>query len=134
MNQDGKTRGIVFPNQQAQAELIKSVYDEAGLNPAETCYVEAHGTGTAVGDPVEAGAIAKAIAARRSGELLIGSVKSNVGHMEGASGLAGLIKTCLVLQNGKIPPSINFEKPNERIPLLKWNLKVRCLPSPVGMG
>lgn len=124
MNQDGKTRGIVFPNEMAQAELIKRVYDEIGVDPGETHYVEAHGTGTAVGDPVEAGAIAKIIGARKSDRLIIGSVKSNVGHMEGASGLAGLIKTCMVLQHGKIPPSLNFEKQNERIPLQDWNLEV----------
>lgn len=127
LNHDGRTRGIVLPNQRAQTELIQRVYCEAGLDPSETHYVEAHGPGTAVGDPIEAGAIAKAIAAHKSSELLVGSVKSNVGHMEGASGLAGLIKTSMVLREGKVPPNANFQSPSKRIPLQGWNLQVRRL-------
>ena len=121
INHDGKTRGIVLPNQLAQTELTERVYREAGLDASETYYVEAHGPGTAVGDPIEVGAIVKAIAARKSSELAIGSVKSNVGHMEGASGLAGLIKTCMILSEGKIPPNANFQSPNKRIPLQDWD-------------
>ena len=130
MNQDGKTRGIVFPNHKAQTELIHTVYRSAGIDPSETRYVEAHGTGTAVGDPIEAGAIAKVLGVGRQEPLLVGSVKSNLGHMEGASGLAGLIKTCMVLQNRMIPPNINFENSNKHIPLEKWNLKVTILLTP----
>ena len=127
INQDGKTNGITMPNQEAQAELIQSVYQSAGIDPAETCYVEAHGTGTAAGDPVEAGAIATAMASKRSPDkpLIVGSIKTNIGHSEAASGLAGLIKAAMILQTGIIPPNINFEKPNEKIPLDQWNLKVR---------
>ena len=124
VNHDGRTRGLVLPNQQAQSELIQRVYHEAGLDPGETHYVEAHGPGTAVGDPIEAGAIAEAIASRKSCRLVVGSVKSNVGHMEGASGLAGFIKTSLILREGKIPPTANFQSPNKRIPLQDWNLQV----------
>lgn len=127
LNHDGRTRGIVLPNQQAQTELIERVYREAGLDASETHYVETHGPGTAVGDPIEAGAIAKAIAARKSSELLLGSVKSNVGHMEGASGLAGFIKTSMVLREGKVPPNADFQSPSKRIPLQDWNLQVRRL-------
>ena len=127
VNHDGRTRGIVFPNQQAQTQLIQRVYLEAGLDPGETYYVEAHGPGTLVGDPIEAGALAEAIAAKTSRKLLLGSVKSNVGHMEGASGLAGFIKTCLVLRQGKIPPVANFRSPNKRIPLQDWNIQVKRL-------
>ena len=83
-------------------------------------------TGTAVGDPVEAGAIASVFTSGRSREepLIVGSVKTNIGHTEAASGLASLIKTVFVLENGIIPPNMNFEKANERIPLEKWNLKI----------
>ena len=124
MNHDGKTRGIVLPNELAQTELIQRVYREVGLDPSETYYVEGHGPGTAVGDPIETRAIAKALAAHKTSKLLVGSVKSNVGHMEGASGLAGLIKTCMIVREGKVPPNANFQSPNERILLQDWNLQV----------
>ena len=100
------------------------MYLDAGLDASETHYVEAHGPGTLVGDPIEAGALAEAIAAKKSRKLQIGSVKSNVGHMEGASGLAGFIKTCLVLEKGKIPPTATFRSPNKRIPVQEWNIEV----------
>ena len=129
VNHDGRTRGIVLPNQLAQTELIERVYREAGLDVRDTYYVEAHGPGTAVGDPIEADAITKAIAAHKPSKLLVGSVKSNIGHMEGASGLAGLIKTCMILREGKVPPNAGFQSPNNRIPLQDWNLKVRMLLS-----
>ena len=125
MNQDGKTNGITLPSKDAQEDLIRSTYEAAGLDPSETAYVEAHGTGTKVGDPVEAEAISCAIATRRSSPLIVGSVKTNIGHLEAASGLAGVIKTACVLETGLIPPNLNFEKPNENIPLSKWNLRVR---------
>lgn len=125
VNQDGRTPGISFPSKQAQEELIKTVYETAGLDPLETTYVEAHGTGTQAGDPIETSAISNAIAMDREQPLLIGSVKSNVGHMEGASGVTGIIKCVLMLENGMTLPSRNFEKPNERIPFDNWKLKVR---------
>ena len=129
-NQDGKTNGITFPSKEAQARLIKSVYHSAGLDPTETDYVEAHGTGTAAGDPVEAEAIASVFAVRRTADnpLLVGSVKSNIGHLEAASGLAAMVKTIFALEKGTIPPNINFEKPNKDIPLDKWKLKVPLDP------
>lgn len=126
-NQDGKTNGITFPSKEAQAELMRSVYQSAGLNPDETGYVEAHGTGTAAGDPVEAEAIASVFAANRAFDnpVLVGSVKTNIGHLEAASGLAAMVKTIFALEEGVIPPNINFEKPNEAIPLENWKLKVK---------
>ena len=126
VNQDGKTPGISFPSRDAQEGLIRNVYDNAGLDPLETSYVEAHGTGTRAGDPIEAGAISKAIAKNRPLDqpLMMGSVKANVGHLEGASGITGVIKCVLMLENGVIFPNRNFEKPNERIPLSEWRLKV----------
>ena len=125
-NQDGKTSGPTMPSPEAQERLINKVYSQAGLDPLDTHYVEAHGTGTAVGDPIEASALARSLARNRPHDepLYIGSVKSNIGHLEAGSGLAGVIKATLVLQNGLIPPNVNFEKANDEIPLEKWKLKV----------
>lgn len=125
VNSDGRTNGITLPNKDAQESLIRSTYAAAGLDPRETAYVEAHGTGTKVGDPIEAEAISRAIATGRSSPLIVGSVKTNIGHLEAASGLAGVIKTTRILETGLIPPNINFEKPNENIPLKDWKLKVQ---------
>jgi acyl transferase domain-containing protein len=130
MNQDGRTQGISMPNGAAQAELIRSVYDSAGLDPAETGYVEAHGTGTKVGDPIEASALHSVFGEGRSAKdpLYVGSIKSNVGHAEGSSGILAIIKTALMLEKGFILPNINFKRPNEAIPLGEWGMKV-CMPS-----
>lgn len=128
LNQDGRTpQGISVPNGEAQEELIRRAYAEAGLVPAETDYVEAHGTGTAVGDPIEAKAIANVLARPREatqGPLIMGSVKGNIGHTESAAGIAGLIKSVLMLENQAVAPQVNYEKPNPKIPLHSWNLKV----------
>ncbi|KAL8691096.1 MAG: hypothetical protein Q9218_003606 [Villophora microphyllina] len=126
VNQDGKTNGITFPSSDAQAQLIEDVYQAVGLDPVQTAYVEAHGTGTAAGDPIEAEALARTFTRNRahSDPLLVGSVKTNVGHLEAASGLTGLVKTIYALENGVIPPNINFEFPNKDIPLQAWKLKV----------
>jgi acyl transferase domain-containing protein len=103
-------------------------YRNAGLNPVNTSYVEAHGTGTRTGDPVEAGAIGFVFGENRPSDnpLYIGSVKSNIGHLGAASGLAGIIKVALAFEKGFIPPSINFEKLNPAIHLDQWKLKVRA--------
>jgi len=129
MNQDGRTQGISMPNGDAQAELIRSVYESAGLDVRDTGYVEAHGTGTKVGDPIEAGALNAVFGPGRSPKdpLFIGSIKSNIGHLEGASGILSVIKTALMLEKGFILPNVNFDKPNEAIPLAKWNMKVRSI-------
>jgi acyl transferase domain-containing protein/NADPH:quinone reductase-like Zn-dependent oxidoreductase/NAD(P)-dependent dehydrogenase (short-subunit alcohol dehydrogenase family)/SAM-dependent methyltransferase/acyl carrier protein len=119
VNQDGKTKGIMVPNSQAQRSLIESVYREAHLDPRDTCVIEAHGTGTTVGDPLEVAAIQEAF--RSPGDtdcpLYIGSIKPNVGHLEAASGIAGLIKGVLMLEHGEIPATIGIEslKPNLRL-------------------
>ena len=125
-NQDGKTNGITFPSGEAQADLMRSVYQSAGLDPLDTSYVEAHGTGTAAGDPVEAQAIASVFAEKREidNPLYVGSVKTNIGHLEAASGLAAIVKTVFALEEGVIPPNTNFEKPNKDIPLEEWKIKV----------
>ncbi|MCJ1466203.1 hypothetical protein MMC07_004822 [Pseudocyphellaria aurata] len=125
INQDGKTAGITVPNQKSQEDLIRSVYNAAGLDVRETNYVEAHGTGTSAGDPVEAGAIANTMAFGRNPDdpLLVGCVKTNIGHLEAGSGLAGIVKTALMLKKAMIPPNINFRHPNKHIPLRDWKLK-----------
>jgi acyl transferase domain-containing protein len=125
VNSDGRTPGITMPSKDAQEALIKDVYSKAGLEPKYTGFVEAHGTGTPAGDPVEAGAIAMGFSSRESSTpLYIGALKSNVGHMEGASGVAGLIKSVMILEKGIIPPNINFEKANPRILEKEWNIAV----------
>ncbi|RDW95260.1 hypothetical protein BP5796_01023 [Coleophoma crateriformis] len=126
LNQDGKTNGITLPSQSAQENLIKSCYNAAGLDPAETPYVEAHGTGTQAGDPLEAGAIASIFGKGRPAHkpIYIGSVKTNIGHLEAGSGLAGIVKATLVLEKGLIPPSVNFEEGNSKIPFSQWKLKM----------
>lgn len=126
VNQDGKTAGITFPSCDAQASLIKSVYNAAGIDPLETDYVEAHGTGTAAGDPVEAEAIARSLTKNRPDghPLIVGSVKSNIGHLEAASGLAAMVKTILALEEDLIPPNYDFRTPNKDIPLHAWNIKI----------
>ncbi|KAJ6150676.1 hypothetical protein N7470_007270 [Penicillium chermesinum] len=116
-NQDGRTPGIVQPSRQAQAELIRDTYQKAGLDMHLTRYVEAHGTGTPVGDPIEAGAIADAFQSSISPArpLYVGSVKSNIGHLEGTSGIAGLIKSVLMLEQGMIPAIAGLENVNRTI-------------------
>ncbi|KAF2177891.1 hypothetical protein K469DRAFT_601543 [Zopfia rhizophila CBS 207.26] len=123
-NQDGRTPGITQPSGRAQELLIRSTYHRAGLDMAKTRYFEAHGTGTPVGDPTEAKAIANAFKQIGSSRkpLYIGSVKSNIGHLEGASGIAGLIKTILVLERGLIPANIWLDRINRQIDAAAWNL------------
>jgi acyl transferase domain-containing protein len=90
-------------------------YENGGLDLAKTEFVEAHGTGTIVGDPIEAGAIGSVFREHRSRPIYVGSIKSNIGHLEGASGLAGILKVVLALEHGIIPPNTNFEKVNPAI-------------------
>lgn len=116
-----------MPSLQAQVDLIRRTYAKAGLDPFETNYVEAHGTGTVAGDSVEAGGITEVFGMGRpseAGPLFLGSVKTNIGHLENASGIAGLIKTILVLENGIIPPNLNFQTQKEGLSLNEWNFKV----------
>ncbi|KAL6867822.1 hypothetical protein J3F83DRAFT_765765 [Trichoderma novae-zelandiae] len=123
LNQDGKTETITTPSLEAQVDLIRQCYARAGLDPRDTQYFEAHGTGTQAGDTVEARAIATVFSSNQD-PLLIGSIKTNIGHTEAASGLASIIKTALALEKGVIPASINFEKPNPKLSLEDWHLKL----------
>ncbi|KAI0159906.1 ketoacyl-synt-domain-containing protein [Hypoxylon sp. FL1284] len=126
INQDGKTPGITMPSGEAQETLMRQVYNNAGINPADCGFVEAHGTGTRVGDPIEATAIHNVLGASRTPRdpLYIGSVKSNIGHLEGASGIVAVIKSALMLERGFILPNYDFKFPNEKIPWKEWNFKV----------
>jgi len=132
VNSDGRTAGFSMPSGPAQAALLSRVYAEAGIAPDDLCYFEAHGTGTPVGDPIEAYAIGEALARHRRHKLPIGSVKSNVGHLEPASGMAGLMKLLVTFKHGVVPQSLNFATPNPAIPFKKLNLEVtsRQLPFP----
>lgn len=126
VNQDGKTTGLTNPSGDAQEQLMRDVYARAGISPEETGYVEAHGTGTRAGDPIEANSVFRVFGNGRTkrAPLYMGSVKSNVGHLENASGIISIIKASIMLDKGFILPNVNFEKANEAIPLDKWNIKV----------
>ncbi|MFF0578131.1 non-ribosomal peptide synthetase/type I polyketide synthase [Streptosporangium saharense] len=119
VNQDGRTNGITVPNPDAQVRLIERVCAEAGVEPGSLQYMEAHGTSTPVGDPIEAGALGRALSVgRRPGDrCYVGSVKTNIGHTESAAGIAGLIKTALAIKHRKIPPHINLKQVNPAIDL-----------------
>ncbi|KAK8036282.1 Reducing polyketide synthase PKS1 [Apiospora rasikravindrae] len=126
INQDGKTPGITMPCGTAQETLMRQVYTNAGINPSDTGFIEAHGTGTRVGDPIEATAIHNVFGANRSARdpLLLGSVKSNIGHLEGASGIVAVIKAAMMLERGFVLPNHDFAQPNEKIPFQEWHMKV----------
>lgn len=113
VNQDGRTDGITLPDGNAQRALIDDVCVRAGVEADQIQYVEAHGTGTRAGDTTEATSLGESLAKRRSGDskLLVGSAKSNLGHLEAAAGVAGVIKTALALEHRQIPPSLHFEQP-----------------------
>lgn len=128
VNSDGRTAAFPVPSRKAQAALLRDVSTRAGVAPDDFCYFEAHGTGTPVGDPIEAHAIGEALAQFRTAPLPIGSVKSNIGHLEPASGMAGLMKLLVTFERGVIPPSLNFETPNPNIPFGELNLQVVTRP------
>ncbi len=129
INSDGYTeQGITFPNGNAQQVLLKNLYAQCEINPDDVSYIEAHGTGTAAGDPQEVNAIEKALnISQRSADspLYIGSVKSNMGHAEGAAGIAGIIKVLLCMEHGMIPANLHYSTANENIEALhKGTIKV----------
>ena len=139
VNQDGRSNGLTAPNGSAQEAVIRRALAVARVKPTELDYVEAHGTGTALGDPIEVRALARVFNEGRTPSetpLLVGSVKSNVGHLEAAAGVTGVIKVVLALQNQQIPASLHFKEPNPHIPWEQLALKVptTCVPwsSPPG--
>ncbi|MBD2776533.1 type I polyketide synthase [Iningainema tapete] len=115
VNHDGPSSGLTVPNGDAQEKLLHQALNAAKLKPEQIDFIEAHGTGTAIGDPIELESMAAVFGNRpQNRPLIIGSVKTNLGHLEGAAGIAGLIKTVLALQHHKIPPHLHFEQPNPR--------------------
>ncbi len=126
INQDGPSSGLTAPNGPSQASVIRDALASGGIRPAEVSYVETHGTGTSLGDPIEVQALGAAYGESRPPDqpLLIGAVKSNVGHLEGAAGVAGLIKLVLAMEHREIPPSLHVKKPNPFIPWEELSVKV----------
>ena len=125
VNQDGHTKGITVPRAEAQIAVMKEACRRGGIEPEDIHYVEAHGTGTPVGDPVEARAIASVYSTTHAvTPCLIGSVKTNIGHLEAAAGVAGIIKASLCLYHGIIPPTIHFNTPNPAIDFEELGIQV----------
>ncbi|MGE5754531.1 MAG: type I polyketide synthase, partial [Planctomycetaceae bacterium] len=126
VNQDGRSNGLTAPNRRAQEEVLRAAYRRAGVAPGQVQYVEAHGTGTFLGDPIEAKALGAVLAEGRAAgaPCALGSAKTNIGHLEAAAGVAGLIKVALALQHGAIPPSLHFRAPNPHVPFDALPLRV----------
>ncbi|MFK3735358.1 type I polyketide synthase, partial [Streptomyces sp. NPDC088090] len=127
VNNDGATDGLTVPSGEAQEQVLRAALERAGLAAADVQYVELHGTGTPVGDPIEAAALGRAFGEGRDAgrALRVGSVKTNIGHLEGAAGIAGLIKVLLSLHHRQLPPTLNFRTPNPAIPLAELGLAVQ---------
>ncbi|HBB35614.1 MAG TPA: short-chain dehydrogenase [Cyanobacteria bacterium UBA9273] len=127
VNQDGRTNGLTAPNREGQEAVLLEAYRQAGVSPGQVQYIEAHGTGTLLGDPIEAAALGKVLASDRApnSPARIGSVKSNIGHLEAAAGAASLIKVALCLKHQELVPSIHFEEPNPHIPFDRLPLQVQ---------
>ena len=117
VNHDGPSGGLTVPSGPAQQALIRQALAQARVEPAAISYIEAHGTGTKLGDPIEVNALAQVLSPGRTQPLYIGSVKTNIGHLEAAAGIAGIIKVVLALQHEAIPPHLHFQEPN---PLIDW--------------
>ncbi|MBU6350104.1 MAG: SDR family NAD(P)-dependent oxidoreductase [Chloroflexi bacterium] len=116
VNHDGRSNGLTVPNGLAQEAVVRQALHNAGVAPAEIQYVEAHGTGTVLGDPIEVLALANVLGQHRTTPLAIGSVKTNIGHLDAAAGIAGLLKVTLALQHQELPPHLHFHQPNPHIP------------------
>lgn len=134
VNSDGRTSGIALPALEGQQALLERAYAQCGLAPDALAFVEAHGTGTAVGDPIEATAIGRALASGRTKPLPIGSIKSNIGHLEPASGLAGVMKALIALEQRELPATLHLQRTNPRIDFADLNLAPAAEPVPLGGG
>lgn len=132
VNHDGRTNGITVPNVDAQVAVMRSAYDQAGVAPSQVCYVEAHGTGTPVGDPIEATAIGTVLGGGRDGEpCRVGSIKTNLGHLEAAAGAAGVLKAALCVKHGLVPPHLHLGTVNPAIDLTALNLAIPTESQPL---
>ncbi|HEY9228781.1 MAG TPA: type I polyketide synthase, partial [Gemmatimonadaceae bacterium] len=139
VNNDGSSSGrLSRPSRSGQEQMLRLAYRHAGIDPTRVRYVEAHGTGTRAGDPIELGAIGAVLTPGRPAahRLLVGSVKTNIGHTEGAAGIAGVIKTALSLHHGAIPASLHFQEPNPSVPWdeLPCDIPTTLSPWPAGEG
>ncbi len=132
LNQDGASQGLTVPNGAAQERVIQAALERAGVQPSDIDYLEAHGTGTEVGDPIEINATAAVYGRDRDAgrPLLIGSVKTNIGHLESAAGVAGLVKTVLAMNRGLIPRHLHFRTPNPEMDWERMPLQVTSEPAP----
>ncbi|MGH7037096.1 MAG: acyltransferase domain-containing protein, partial [Stellaceae bacterium] len=124
INSDGRTIGLSLPSESAQAALLRAVYARAGVAADDLAFFEMHGTGTPAGDPIEAAAVGHSLGQGRRDPLPIGSVKTNLGHLEPASGMAGLLKAALALDKGVVPPTLHCETPNPNIAFAELNLRL----------
>ncbi|MEI7718052.1 MAG: type I polyketide synthase, partial [Mycobacterium sp.] len=131
VNHDGRSNGLIAPNQDAQADVLRRAYKDAGIDPRNVDYIEAHGTGTVLGDPIEAEALGRVVGRGRPADrpALLGAVKTNVGHLESAAGAASMAKVVLALHHNKLPPSINFAGPSPYIDFDAMHLKVIDKPT-----
>ncbi|MEE1943317.1 type I polyketide synthase, partial [Streptomyces sp. TRM 70361] len=132
VNNDGGGPSLTTPSTAAQEAVLRAAYARAGVAPDAVGYVELHGTGTPVGDPVEAAALGAVLGAARTAPLPVGSVKTNIGHLEGAAGIAGLLKATLAVERNVVPPSLNFRSAPAGIPLERLNLRVETEATPLG--
>jgi acyl transferase domain-containing protein/acyl carrier protein len=132
VNNDGFSNGLSAPSPEAQEAVLREAYAQAGVDPRRVAYVEAHGTGTYLGDPIEATALGKVLGAGRPPErpLLIGSLKTNIGHLEAAAGVVGLIKASLSIERRTVPPNLHFHAPNPQIPFEALHLSVPSAATP----
>jgi acyl transferase domain-containing protein len=132
VNQNGgRTQVITAPHPEAQEEIVFDACAEAGIEPKDLDFVECHGTGTRIGDPIEVSALRNTVARGRAGVCWLGSVKSNIGHLESAAGIAGLIKAVLALCHGEIPPNLHFDTPNRFIDFAGGRLQVVTQSTPI---
>lgn len=129
INHDGRTSGLTVPSGPSQQSVIRDALADGKVEPVQVGYIEAHGTGTSLGDPIEAGSLG-AIFAENELPLHVGSVKSNIGHLESAAGIAGFIKTVLALHHAEIPPSLHFDQPNPNIAWEQLPIRVPTAPIP----
>lgn len=130
VNHDGRTSGLTVPSGPAQQATIRHALQNGGVTPSEVSFVETHGTGTALGDPIEVNALGAVFGKERTAPLLLGAIKTNIGHTEAAAGIAGVIKVVLAIQHGEIPPNLHFRNPSPHIQWAKLPLAVPTLPVP----
>lgn len=132
VNQNGRRAQLITaPHPGAQEEVIVAACQDAGIRPREIAYVECHGTGTKIGDPIEISAIRNTVAKSRKEPCYIGSVKSNIGHLESAAGIAGLIKSVCIVNHGLIPPNLQFHQPNRYIDFTSTPIRVVTQPTAI---